>query len=205
MSIASYSELQTAVANWLNRSDLTSYITDFITLGENRIYRDLRIRAMETALSDTIASGVVALPSGYIELKYAYIDRSPAQHLQRQTARFIYEHYPERSSTGLPKYIAREASNFIFGPYPDSAYSVKGIYYKRLDALSGSNTTNWFTSNAPDLLLFSALTQAEPFLKNDARLQLWESMYQQVKMQIEMEDKAEDVSGSSLKTVVSWA
>ena len=69
MSIANYSDLKTAVANWLNRSDLTSYVSDIVMLGEAKIYRELRIRAMETALSDTIASGVIAVPSDYIEMK----------------------------------------------------------------------------------------------------------------------------------------
>ena len=34
MAITTYSELQSAIADWLNRSDLTSVITSFISLGE---------------------------------------------------------------------------------------------------------------------------------------------------------------------------
>jgi len=37
MSIATYSELQTAVADWMHRTDLTAKIPDFITLAESRI------------------------------------------------------------------------------------------------------------------------------------------------------------------------
>ena len=81
MAITTYSELQTAVSNWLHRSDLTSYIPDFITLAETRIYREVRARDMETAFSDTIASGAVALPTSYIDLKHAYISRSPTNWL----------------------------------------------------------------------------------------------------------------------------
>lgn len=205
MSIASYSELKTAVANWLNRSDLTSYIPDFITLGENRIYRELRIRTMETALSETIASGVVAVPSTYVDLKFAYINSSPTTKLQRRTAEFIYEKYPTRSSEGTPHFIAREASNFIFGPYPDSAYTVKGVYYARLTALSDSNTTNWFTTNAPDILLWASLAEAEPFLKNDARVALWAAKYEAAKQGIQMEDKREEHSGSPPTASVRWS
>ena len=115
---------------------------DLIRFGELRIYRDLRIRAMETALSDTIASGVIAVPSGYVEMKHAYIDGTPVQRLTRKTAEWVYQNYPTRSSGGKPKFFAREAGNLIFGPHPDSAYTVKGIYYKRLTALGTSNQTN---------------------------------------------------------------
>lgn len=202
MSIANYSELQTAVANWLNRGDLTSYIPDFIRFGEAKIYRDLRIRAMETALNDTIASGVLTVPTDYVELKYAYLDGAPTRWLKRGDARFIYEKYPIRSSDSRPSFIAREAGNFIFGPYPDSNYTVKGIYYAKLEALSDSNTTNWFTANAPDLLVYAALVAAEPFLKNDERLLLWSGLYGTIKNDLELEDKNEEFSGGGLAMVV---
>ena len=200
MSIATYSELQTAVGNWLNRGDLSSYIPDFITLGENRIYRELRIRTMETALSSAISSGVVALPSDYIGLKSAYVDGSPTQWLERSSVESIYEKYPTRSSNGKPKFIAREGSNFIFGPYPDSAYTIKGIYYKRLTTLSVSNTTNWFTTNAPGILLYASLLAAEPFIKNDPRLILWQGEYDKERAGIQFEDDREGLSGSSLRS-----
>lgn len=198
MAISTYAELQTAIANRLHRTDLTSLITDFISLGEAKIYRDLRIRCMETALNSTISAGVIAVPSGYVELKHAYIDGSPSGKLTRKNADFIYKNYPTRSADGKPKFIAREADSFIFGPYPDSAYTVKGIYYKRLDALSDSNTTNWFTANAPDILLFAALYEAADHTENDAAMAKWGNKYEQVKERIQSENDAEEFSGSPL-------
>jgi hypothetical protein len=203
MSITSYSELQTRVANWVNRSDLTSFIPDFIMLGEMRIYRKLRIRAMETALSSAISSGVIAVPDGYVELKYAYVDGTPVQRLTVKDPGWIYEYYPTRSADGKPNFMAREIDNFIFGPYPDSAYTIKGVYYKRLDALSNSNTTNWFITNAPDLLLFAALAETEMFLKNDDRVPAWIAKYTEIENQIQAQDKMEAHSGSPLQTTVS--
>lgn len=198
MAISTYSDLKNSLASWLNRDNLTSYIPDFIALGEARIYRELRIRAMETALSSTIASGVIAVPSDYVEMKYCYVDGSPSQHLLRKTAQWILEKYPTRSSDGKPKYFAQDAGNFIFGPYPDDAYTIKGTYYKRLTALSDSNTTNWFTTNAPGILLFAALLEAEAFMKNDPRIELWDAKYEEEKATIMREENAEQFSGSPL-------
>lgn len=205
MALATYSDLKTAVANWLNRTNLTSYIPNLIALGEARVYRELRIRAMETALSSTIASGVIAVPSTYVEMKYAYVDGSPTQILTRKTAAWILENYPTRSSDGKPKFFAQDAGNFIFGPYPDSAYTIKGTYYQRLTALSDSNTTNWFTTNAPGILLFAALLEAEVFIKNDPRIELWATKYEQEKEGIEREERAEQFSGSPLTMSASRA
>jgi hypothetical protein len=198
MSITTYTELKTAVSSWLARSDLTTYVGDFITLGEKRVYRDLRIRCMETALSSTIASGVIAVPDGYVAMKYAYVQATPIGKLERKDAEWVYQNYPTRSADGQPIYFAREADNFIFGPYPDSTYTIKGIYYKRLTALSASNETNWFTANSPDLLLFAALCEAAPFLKADNRIQIWETKYKMVKDSVQLEDDQEEFSGSPL-------
>lgn len=198
MSIASYSELKTAIANRIHRDDLTLLIPDFISLGEARIYRDLRIRAMETALSSAISSGVVALPSGYLELKQAYIDGTPIGKLTRKTADWIYHNYPTRSADGKPKFVASDAGNFIFGPYPDSSYTMNGTYYAKLAALSDSNTTNWFTENAPDLLLFASLYEAADHTMDDAAMAKWDSRYERVKEKIQTENDAEEFSGSVL-------
>lgn len=201
MSISTYAELQTAVLNWLHRDDtddLAGRVTEFIRMGELRIYRDLRIRAMEATLNSAIASGVVAVPSGYVAMKYAYLDGSPVRKLERKDAEWIHQHYTTRSAESQPMYFARDGENFIFGPYPDSAYTMKGAYYKRLDALSDSNTTNWFTTNAPDLLLFAALAEAEPYVMNDERAPMWEQKYQAVMRRVQVEDDQEEFSGSPL-------
>jgi hypothetical protein len=44
MAIGTYSELQTAVANWLGRDDLTDRIPEFIDLAEARLSRALEPR-----------------------------------------------------------------------------------------------------------------------------------------------------------------
>lgn len=199
MSIASYSDLKTSIANYLHRSDLTSIIPEFIVDAEARIARELRIKAMEASFSSAISSGTVSLPSGFLEWKYLYVDGSSAQKLERREAEWIYTNYPTRAATGKPVFFAREAETVIFGPYPDSAYTIKGIYYKRLTALSDSNTTNWFITDAPDLLRFAALCEAAPYCKNDSRVALWEAKYQAVKKMLQDTDKREAASGSSLR------
>jgi hypothetical protein len=198
MTISTFTQLSTSVSNWLHRADLTAVVEDFIMAGEWKINRLLRIRAMEADLSVAIASGVAALPSDYVQLKYAYIDGTPTQPLQRKTAQWIGENYPTRSSSGKPLYIGRQGSNFVFGPYPDSSYTVAGVYYKRLDPLSGANETNWFTANAPDLLLYAALCEAAPYLKNDIRIAVWQAKFTEALGQVQGEADREELAGGAL-------
>lgn len=58
MTISTYAELQTSVASWLHRADLTSQIPDFITLAESKLNRKLRLRAQETTATGTVSATV---------------------------------------------------------------------------------------------------------------------------------------------------
>lgn len=197
--IIDYATLKSEVAAWLHRSDLTDQIPGFIQEGENRIYRDLRVRQMETTFTDTIANGTIATPASYLEMKYLYVNASPVTKLQRKDAEWIYLNYPTRSSSGVPKFFAREAETFIFGPYPDSTYTLNGCYYKRQAALSDTNTTNWLITDAPYLILFASLCEAAPWIQNDERVVLWERKYEQIGKQLQINDEREEFSGSPLQ------
>lgn len=201
MSIASWSDMKDLIARRLHRSDLTSYLADYIALAEARIYRELRVRQMEATFSTAISGGVIALPTSYLELKYAYVSGSPTGKLQRRDSEWIYAAYPTRSAEGQPKFIARDGTNFIFGPYPDSNYTIAGTYYKQLTALSGSNTTNWLITDAPDLLLYASLVEATTDVMDDERITLWEQKYQQAKRRIEVANDQEEFSGAPMQVI----
>jgi len=201
MAIQTFAELKTAVDSWLHRADLTAIIPDLIMIGEKRIFREVRVRVMESALSSTIASGVIAVPSDYLDLKSAYVNSTPIQQLQRSVPSQIYTQYPLRSSTGKPKKIAREGTNFIFGPYPDSTYAIKGIYYASPTTIATSDNA-LFLAN-PDLYLFAALCEAAPYIEHDARVAVWESKYQSVKALMKAADDREYGSGGGIEIVAA--
>jgi len=182
MAITSYTSLTGSLAAWLNAStaDISSVVSDLVMSAEKRIMRELRVPAMEAALSDSITTGgLLPVPSDYIEMKYAYVDKTPVQYLQMVPTAYIYERYPTRSSDGVPTVMARDGSNFLFGKYPDSGYTIKGIYYKHLSAIETSVNT-LFTSN-PDLYLYACLSESEPILGRDRRIAIWEGKYRMVK------------------------
>ena len=193
--ISSYATLQTSIANFLHRTDLTSLIPEFIADAENRIWNDLRVRAMESAYSSTTAS--TALPTGFLE--WIYLVADGGQKLTRRDSEWIYTNYPEH--TGKPVYFAREGDELLFGPTPDAVYTLTGRYYKKLDALSDSNTTNWLITDAPELIRFAALAEAAPYIMDDARVGLWEGKYQAMKQRIQSTERRESRSGSLLSTI----
>lgn len=197
MAITDYSSLAAAIPAWLDvpSADLSTVVGDIITNAEQRIYREVRVPEMEVALSDAMVNGVLAVPADYVELKFAYIDANPVQYLQMVSPSYIYDRYPTRSGSGIPKVMARDGANFIFGPNPDSDYTVKGTYYARLDA-STSLTASPLLAAHPDLYLFACLVESEPVIGRDARMPVWESKYQMVKELVNAEAQKSAFSGN---------
>lgn len=187
MAISTYAELQTAVANWLDRSDLTSRIPEFIALAEGRIARKLRIREMETESDVTLVAGTrtAAVPTGFREVRRVYLDSSPVRDLEYISPPDYWARYTS-VNTGKPVCFTVEGTNLVFGPIPDAAYTAKVLHYKALDALS-SSAHAVFTAN-PDVYLYGALLAAEPFLKNDKRVQMWKGLFDEGLMELEMQN-----------------
>jgi hypothetical protein len=69
-----------------------------------------------------------------------------------------------------------------------AAYTFEILYYQRLQPLDDTNQSNWFTEYAPQALLYGALLQAMPFLKNDERIPMWQAQYQQIIQTLKTED-----------------
>lgn len=195
MSISTFSTLKTAVADWLDRDDLAATagpIEQWIDMAEDEIYRRLRIRAMEDSTSVAIASGTIAVPDNFLEPRAVTVTLSGENHkLEPKPAEWIYDNYPLRQSDSLPKYYALEGDTLIFGPYPDSTYTVNVKYYKRLTALGVANETNWFTTNASDLLLNMSLLNSIGYLGEDERANHWRSERDRIIAEIERAQKRE--------------
>jgi len=204
MSIASYSELQTAVANYLARTDLTSQITDFIRFAELRLRRELRIRQMLKSVTTTATSGdsTVELPSDFLEIRDFIVVTNPVQPLTYSSPS-AFSRNTRTTESGKPLDYTILASEFQLAPVPDSAYTLKLLYYSAPTFLSDSNTSNAFLANAPDALLYASLLEAEPYLMNDARVNTWGGMYDRAISTLTRSDESSQYSGVPLSMTLA--
>lgn len=188
MSITNYGELKTAVANWLERSDLTSRIPEFIALAEDRIALDLRVRAMETSADLTINAQTASLPTGFLGVRKLYLDTDPQRIDYFPPEQFWRR--PASRETGLPRVYTIEGDNFVFAPYPSSgSYTGKLFYWKRFTDLSDDADTNWLFSNARGLLLYGSLLEAVTYLEDDEAAVRWSRLYNDTLDRVQRSDK----------------
>lgn len=201
MSIGTYTELQTAVANWLSRDDLTSLIPDFIALSEAKFNRALRTRKMEAITSLTPSSGVVTLPSDYLQFRRVYIDGSVPYELEYLTPENFYVKYPQLTTWSIsPSRYFTIQSGSLYLSDTTTTNSVKVLYYQAIPALA-SNSTNWLLTNHPDIYLYQALAEAANKTKNIQDYQQYNSLVQGQVEQLDNADKHDKFSGSTLRVV----
>lgn len=180
MTIANYSELQTAIADTLNRDDLTATLPMFVRLAEARIDRDLRHWRMEKRSVAELDAQYSALPSDFLQpIRLQITDYPNGEIYPISTAQMLQLRGDDNDTAGRPTSYALTAGSLELHPTPDATYNASLVYYGRVPALSVSNTTNWLLTEAPDVYLYGALVHTAPYLKDDARIQIWESLFAQ--------------------------
>jgi hypothetical protein len=202
MALSTFSELKTSIANWLNRSDLTDEIADFIKLTEADLNTKLRIRQMEQVDSLTINAETVTVPTGFIAVRSLHIASSGTKHNVEYITPANMFKIKGGSTTGMPRTYTIESDNgterFRFAPAPDTSYTGSLQYYKAFDSLSDSTTSNYILSTHPAIYLYGSLYHASNFLGgyDPAQTQQWSGMYQVALERAENNDRQDSYGGS---------
>jgi len=172
-----WAELQTAIQDFLNNTvQITSTrAQQMIAFAERRFNRLLRVPEMEDAVTASVTAGTITLPTDFLELRAAYLTTDPKTPLEQMSPAQLRGSY-SAAATGQPQNFALQSgSEIVFGPTPDTTYTIVINYFKKIPALSGSNTTNWLLTDHSDLYLYASLLHAEFFGWNDDRLPLIKS------------------------------
>jgi hypothetical protein len=170
--ITDYASLQSEIAGWLNRSDLTGAIQSFIGAAEEAFASDDRLRKLKSA-AFSITADDLAVPADFLALQtwvhdggtyYGPIEIVGADALPGLKARY--------GTSGPPAYAAILDGKFRFAPAPDNTYATKMTYWRTIGSASAG--TSWLFTEAPYLYLYGALVAAAPYLQDDERVAVWE-------------------------------
>ena len=196
MSIGTYSELQTAVANLLERGDLSAGILNWITFCESGLNRDLDCRQMQDTSTITITAETYALPADFGGVKSFQLNVGTGLHLRYVTPDMMDD---EPTTAGQPISYTVSGENFYFSPPPGGTFTARLRYRKLIPALSDANPTNWVLTRYPDLYLYGTALHSAPYLQDDPRLATWSALYSSILNNINLESRRES-EGSTLQT-----
>lgn len=170
MALSTYADLKSAIADWLERSDLSARIPDFIMLAESRLNRLFRGRMNEVnaVLATVPGTRALALPASFSEAISVHLDGCP------EGLRFVDPVLiAVRTDPGRPVHWTVEAGNLAFERPSDQVYAVR-LRYMRKFTLSDVEPSNPLLAEYPDLYLFGALLEAAPFLRDADLLALFQ-------------------------------
>ena len=201
MALTTYTELKTSIGDWLNRSDLTSVIPDFISLAEAQVERTLRTRQMIVRANASFDAEYGAVPSDFLETKSLKLtSTNPQTPLEFLSIDALDNKAAEYTGSGKPRFFGVVGGQFRIVPTPDATYTTELTYYAKLTKLSSSVATNWLLTSNPDIYLCGALLQAAPYLQDDARIQTWATLYERALNDSQTADDRGASSGGALLT-----
>ena len=177
MSLSTYSDLKSSIANWLMRDDLTSVIPDFITLAEADMNSRLRLRSMLTRATATLDEAYETLPTDYLQMYRVMVNEDRITFAPTDLlAKYALDYAGE-----APLYFSITGSQLQLVPAPSGSRTatIEMTYYARPTALSDSNTSNAILAASPGLYLYGSLVQAAPYQGDDQRVQTWAQLYTQ--------------------------
>lgn len=178
MAITTYTELKSTIADFLNRDDLTAIIPTFISLAEAQMEREVRHYKMQKRSEGQIDTRYSQLPADFLEPVRFHLDDGRSSRLELLSLDDMLQYRMETNDAqGKPRYYAVSGEAIEVYPTPDTTYSGELLYYAELEQLSDSNASNWLLEMSPDAYLYGALTQSAPYLKDDARMQVWSVLY----------------------------
>lgn len=199
MAITTYSELKTAVADWLNRSDLTSAIPNFITMAEAQMNRQIRHRKMVTRATATLDTPYFAVPSDWKETIRFQLNTNPVTPLVFVTPEQLLEDSQKYNSGNQPMFYTTIGQQFEVLPQPAGSYEAELLYYANIPSLSDGAPTNWLLTESPDIYLYATLIQSAPYLKEDERTAIWTSLYEKLVEDMRVADERARIGSSKLK------
>tara|TARA_R100000935_G_scaffold43535_1_gene65998 strand:- start:1523 stop:2146 length:624 start_codon:yes stop_codon:yes gene_type:complete len=197
MTIATYAELQSTIALFINRDDSAAIIPTWISMAEDNMNRAVRHWRQEKRSSANLNSRYNEVPDDFLQIIRFGITSNKTSSLDLISQGEILDRRSKSANvSGLPLFYALTAGEIELFPTPAEAYPTELYYYSKIDRLSDTNTSNWLLSNFQDAYLYGSLIHSAPYLGDDGRLPVWAALHQSAIDAINVESEAVKSGGS---------
>lgn len=208
MPALTYTSLQSDLRNYLERGSpkdviVFNQIPRLITLAEKAIATAIKVQGFLIPVTSTFQAGVsvYAKPNRWRETVSMFygikstplaVNKNKRVPLFPRSYEYCRTYWPDASIVdpeNPPQFYADwDYQHWLVVPTPVEAQPWEINYYQLPPLLSDTNQSNWLTEYAPNMLLYRALLEATPFLKNDERIPTWQAMYQEQLATINQQD-----------------
>ena len=192
--------MKTKVADWLNRSDLSSVLGDFVNMAIKRVERECNLNYMITSATGTLSTDLIALPTTYKETNALILTTSGVDYyLKKDSYPHLISVFNTESATERPRSFATipAGTSVMLRPYPDSTtvYTYELIYYLYSAEMTSDSETHWLMTNAWEIVLYGAMLEAAMYIVDSDRLATVELKYNQFKQLLVDSERDEEFTG----------
>ncbi len=199
-----YDSLLSDLRAYLERGELTDttvfdQLPRLINLAERDIAQRLKLLGFITPMISQLVAGqpVYSKPDRWrrtVSMNYGVATvANPAQNRRvpifARALEYCQTYWPDQSLLGEPKFVADyDYQHWLIAPTPDKNYPWALNLWMLPPLLDVGVQTNWTTDYAPNALLYRALLECTPFLKNDERIPVWREFYEEQIMGLQNQD-----------------
>jgi hypothetical protein len=178
-AVLTYTSLLTDVRSYLERPNdagLDVQLPRLVMMAENRIATDLRILGTQQVLTSQFELGNARIPKPSRwrrTVSFRYTSATGATNeLSLRTYEVCRSFWPTESvQTSTPRYYADYNFKYFFiAGTPGAALNFELVFIQKLEPLSVENQVNWYTDEAPQLMIAATLLECEIWLKNQTRI-----------------------------------
>jgi hypothetical protein len=195
MSLANYTDVKTALGDWLHRADITSQCDDFIDLFESQFNAEMRVRQMEVETVISSTSGYLLHPSNWLGWKNIKGTSSGETYMPQPVSDETMIRETSGESSGTARYYKVTGSKTYLKPSPGDATNFTVTYWEGVALAS----TNWLLNAYPGAYLYGSLLQAHAYIIADERVPLWSAAYDSIKASIKRNSELSEWSGQVLQ------
>jgi hypothetical protein len=185
LAVSDYGTLKTEIGLYLNRSDLSAYIPNFIANAARRIHygsdapfssEPVRIPAMQARATGTISSSAISFPTRFIEpIRLVGVSGT----VKWQIDGTDKETFTKLSnSADLPSVYSYLNNQIEVAGTQSCDYVLD--YYQAFAAFSADGDTNTLLTTAPDVYVFGALLESAPFIADIPMVNGWYGMFKSI-------------------------
>jgi hypothetical protein len=185
-----YNSLLSDLRTYLERgtasdTEVFAQLPSLINLAERDLATKLKILGNKAVVTSAFVAGtsVYAKPDRWRETtSFNFgVGSVPLQNrtpIFPRSYEFCRAYWPNSDEQDQPEFYADyDYQHWLIVPTPDDDYPFEVLYWQLLPLLDAANQTNYWTDYAPQALLYGALMQATPYLKNDERIPTWQAYY----------------------------
>lgn len=210
-TMLTFTSLQEDMRRYLERgsvvdTEVYAQLPRLINMAERAIAQELKFQGFINVVVSNLVQGtsVYAKPDRWrdtISMNYGTgDDQNTRVMLYARSYEYSREYWPNSDEQAQPLFYSDyDYSHWLVTPTPDANYPWEIVYYQQPPFLDDSNQTNWLTEYAPNALLYRCLLEAEPFLKNDERISVWQQLYAQAMSALNTQDLQKIVDRSATR------